>query len=138
MELVNALHEFDRASLDGSGLAERRALLREAVETTLRLLGPAAPHLAEELWAVLGHEESLVATGWPVADPAALVRDEVELVVQVDGRVRGRVTVETGAGEPEIRALALADGRVQPWLAGRAVARVVVVPGRLVNIVTRG
>jgi leucyl-tRNA synthetase len=59
-------------------------------------------------------------------------------VVQVDGRVRGRVTVDTAAGEPEIRALALGDGRVQPWLAGRAVARVVIVPGRLVNIVTRG
>jgi leucyl-tRNA synthetase len=138
MELVNALHEFDRGSLDGSALAERRALLREAVETSLLLLGPAAPHLAEELWATLGHPESLFTMPWPSADPAALVRDEVELVVQVDGRVRGRVTVGTGAAEPEIRALALADGRVQPWLAGRAVARVVVVPGRLVNIVTRG
>jgi leucyl-tRNA synthetase len=138
MELVNALHDFDRASLDATGLAERRALLREAVETTLLLLGPASPHLAEELWAVLGHTESLFAHPWPSVDRDALRRDEVEIVVQVDGRVRGRVTVDTAAGEPEIRALALGDGRVQPWLAGRAVARVVVVPGRLVNIVTRG
>jgi leucyl-tRNA synthetase len=138
MELVNALHDFDRASLDATGLAERRALLREAVETTLLLLAPVSPHLAEELWAVLGHTESLFAEPWPRADRDALRRDEVEIVVQVDGRVRGRVTVDTAAGEPEIRALALGDGRVQPWLAGRAVARVVVVPGRLVNIVTRG
>jgi leucyl-tRNA synthetase len=138
MELVNALHDFDRASLDATGLAERRALLREAVETTLLLLAPVSPHLAEELWAVLGHSESLFAEPWPRADRDALRRDEVEIVVQVDGRVRGRVTVDTAAGEPEIRALALGDGRVQPWLAGRAVARVVVVPGRLVNIVTRG
>jgi len=74
----------------------------------------------------------------PVPDPAALTRDEVEIVVQVDGRVRGRLTAAVGAQEAEIREMALADGKVLPWLDGRQVAKVVVVPGRLVNIVTRG
>ena len=81
--------------------------------------------------------ESLFRQPWPVADPAALTRDEVVIVVQVDGRVRGRLTVEAGAAEGEVRARALADDKVRPWLDGRQVANVVVVPGRLVNVVTR-
>jgi leucyl-tRNA synthetase len=138
MELVNALHDFERASLEGPARPHRTALLREAVETVLLLLGPVSPHITEELWAALGHRESLFRQAWPTADPAALARDEVEIVVQVDGRVRGHLTTAVGAPEAEIRELALHDGRVRPWLAGRQVAKVVVVPGRLVNIVTRG
>jgi leucyl-tRNA synthetase len=138
MELVNALHDFERAATDPAGRGERAALLREAVETVLLLLGPVCPHVAEELWAALGHSESLFRRPWPVADAQAMLRDEVQIVVQVDGRVRSRLTAEVGAREAEIRELALADGRVRPWLDGRQVAKVVVVPGRLVNIVTRG
>jgi leucyl-tRNA synthetase len=138
MELVNALHDFERASLEGEARPHRTALLREAVETLLLLLGPVSPHITEELWAALGHRESLFRQAWPTADPAALARDEVEIVVQVDGRVRGHLTAAVGAPETEIRELALHDGRVRPWLDGRQVAKVVVVPGRLVNIVTRG
>jgi leucyl-tRNA synthetase len=138
MELVNALHDFERVSLDGIARPERSALLREAVEATLLLLGPVSPHITEELWAALGHRESLFRQAWPTADEAALARDEVEIVVQVDGRVRGRLTAGVDAQEAEIREKALADGKVRPWLDGRRVAKVVVVPGRLVNIVTRG
>jgi leucyl-tRNA synthetase len=138
MELVNALHDFERASLDTMPRAERAALLREAVEMTLLLLGPVSPHITEELWAALGHRESLFTQAWPRPDETALARDEVEIVVQVDGRVRGRLTAGVDAREAEIRERALADGKVRPWLDGRQVAKVVVVPGRLVNIVTRG
>jgi leucyl-tRNA synthetase len=138
MELVNALHDFERASLDGMARPERSALLREAVEATLLLLGPASPHITEELWAALGHRESLFKRPWPVADPGALARDEVEIVVQVDGRVRGRLTAAVDAREADIREMALTDGKVRRWLDGRRVAKVVVVPGRLVNIVTGG
>ena len=115
---------------------ERGALLREAVETLILLLGPFAPHLAEELWARLGHTEGVGRRPWPQPDPRALAREEVLIVVQVDGKVRSRLTVEAGAGEDRIRDQALADRRVQDWLERRKVARVVVVPGRLVNIVT--
>jgi len=137
MELVNALHAFEGASLDGVGSGERAALLREAVETVLLLLGPFAPHMTEELWQQLGHPTSLFKQPWPVADPAALTRKEVTVVLQVDGKVRGRLTIEVDAAEDRVQRLALADDKVRPWLRGRSVDRVVVVPNRLVNVVTR-
>ncbi len=137
MELVNALQDFERASMDTVGREERAGLLREAVETALMLLGPVCPHIAEELWAALGQSNSLFKQPWPDADRKAMARDEVQIVVQVDGRVRSRLRAGVGVREAEIREMALADGRVRPWLSGRQVAKVVVVPGRLVNIVTR-
>jgi len=137
MELVNALYAFEAASHDGMPAAERAALLREAVEITLLLLGPIAPHVTEELWSQLGHTESLFTQPWPEADAAALVKKEVTLVVQVDGKVRSRLQVDVGTPNERIQRLALADDRVQPWVRERAVERVVVVADRLVNIVTR-
>jgi len=137
MELVNALHDFERDSLDRVAGAERAALLREAVDTALLLLGPVCPHIAEELWQGLGRGESLFRQPWPVPDARALVREQVTVVVQVDGKVRGRLTVDISAPERDVRERALAEDKVRPWLAGREVSKVVVVPGRLVNIVTR-
>jgi leucyl-tRNA synthetase len=137
MELVNALHDFERESLDRAAREERGALLREAVEMTLRLLGPVAPHFAEELWQGLGHRQSLFRQSWPTADQAALVKEQVTVVVQVDGKVRSRLTVDVAAPEQAVREQALAEDKIRPWLDGRQVAKVVVVPGRLVNIVTR-
>jgi leucyl-tRNA synthetase len=139
MELTNALYAFEAFSgVPDSGVAEaeRRALLREPVETVLLLLGPFCPHLAEELWSQLGHDESVFARPWPVPDATALVKDDVTVVVQVDGKVRGRLVLEVDAGETVVRERALDDDRVRPWVAGRRVERVVVVPNRLVNIVT--
>lgn len=103
----------------------------------LLLLGPIAPHVSEELWAELGHGESLFKQPWPTPDAGALVRKEVTLVVQVDGKVRSRLQVDVDAPEERIQRLALADDKVQPWVRERAVERVVVVANRLVNIVTR-
>jgi leucyl-tRNA synthetase len=137
MELVNALHAFESASVDQVPSGERAALLREAVETILLLLGPFSPHVTEELWEQLGHRTSLFTQTWPVPDPAALARKEVTLVLQVDGKVRSRLTLEVDAAEETVQRLALADDKVRPWLQGRAVERVVVVPNRLVNVVTR-
>jgi leucyl-tRNA synthetase len=136
MELVNALHTFEASSQDRVPLDERRALLREAIDTLLLLLGPFCPHITEELWQLLGHTQSLFAEPWPQPEVGALAREEVTVVVQVDGKVRSRLTVGVGTAEDRVKTLALADERVQPWLAGRQVARVVVVPGRLVNVVT--
>ena len=136
-ELVNALHAFAGESRDTVAAEERERLLREAVETTLLLLAPFAPHVTEELWAELGHRESIFLERWPVADEAALAREAVVVVVQVDGRVRGRLAVTPGVSEDALRAQALADAKVRPWLSGRDVERVVIVPGRLVNVVTR-
>ncbi len=136
MELVNALYAVE-AEPDAVPSGERPALLREAVETLTLLLGPFCPHIAEEVWSLLGHDGSVFRQPWPTADPAARAKEEVELVVQVDGRVRSRLVVAAGAPEGQVERLALDDDKVQPWLASRRVARVVVVPNRLVNIVTR-
>jgi leucyl-tRNA synthetase len=137
-ELVNATHVYATESLDRAAAEERASLLTEAIDTLVRLLAPFAPHLAEELWDQLGRRESVFRASWPVADPAALERDAVQVVVQVDGRVRTRLVVPPEIAEDRLRHEALADEKVRPWLQAREVARVVVVPGRLVNIVTRG
>jgi leucyl-tRNA synthetase len=110
-------------------------VLREAVDVLLLLLAPLVPHFAAELWAVTGHASTLDAAAWPAADPRALVRDLIELPVQVNGKLRGRITVPTDAPESEIVAAALGDAQVQGHLAGRPVRRQVVVPGRLVSLV---
>jgi leucyl-tRNA synthetase len=137
MELVNALHAFAALAADRMPAGERDALLREGIDTVLLLLGPFCPHVTEELWQALGHRDSLFRQRWPEADPAALVRDEVTVVVQIDGKVRSRLTVDVAANEADVRRLALDDDKVKPWLGGRDVDKVVVVPRRLVNIVTR-
>jgi leucyl-tRNA synthetase len=137
---VNALHAFEAASADGVRAevgGERTPLLREAVETTLLLLGPFCPHVTEELWQRLGHTQSLFRERWPEADPAALQKTAVTVVVQVDGKVRGRLLVDVDAADDRVRELALGDDRVKPWVERRRVEKVVVVPNRLVNIVTR-
>ncbi len=111
------------------------ALTRDQAERFVRALSPFAPHVAEELWHRLGHRESVSRAAWPEADPAYLEGETFELVVQVIGKVRGKVTAPSGAGEKELEALA--RGAVEKWLEGKTVVKVVVVPGRLVNFVVR-
>jgi len=93
------------------------------------------PHVAEELWARLGHGDSLAFEPFPVADPALLVDDVVEYPVQVNGKVRGHVTVAVDASPADVEAAASADAKVQTAMAGKVAKKVIVVPGRLVNIV---
>jgi leucyl-tRNA synthetase len=136
MELVNALHAFEAAAAAPASRDERLGLIQEAMETLLVLLGPFCPHIAEELWSVLGHPESLFTRPWPRADRAALEREEVTIVVQVDGKVRSRLIVAAATLNDEIILLARTDPKVRPWLESRREAGLVVVPGRLVNFVT--
>ncbi|MBI2216542.1 MAG: leucine--tRNA ligase [Candidatus Rokubacteria bacterium] len=137
MELVNALHAFEAASADAMPATERAALLREAVEAVLLLLGPFCPHVTEELWQRLGHTESVFKQRWPEADGTALAREEVTVVVQVDGKIRSRLSVDVNASDADVERLALADDKVKPWVGSRRIDKVVVVPRRLVNVVTR-
>jgi leucyl-tRNA synthetase len=130
MELTNAVAEARQAQLAAT------AGLRESVETLVLLLAPVAPHLAEELWARLGKPYSVHQQDWPTFDPAALVTEEVTLVVQVNGKVRDRIKVPTGIGEAEARRRALASETVLRHLEGKAPRQVVYVEGRLVNFVT--
>jgi leucyl-tRNA synthetase len=113
---------------------EQGAAVRFATETAISLIQPYVPHIAEELWQRLGHEH-LWQTPWPEADPALLERDTFELVVQVNGRVRGRVEVPAGLEEDELVARAKELPRVAAHLDGKEPRQTIVVPGRLVNLV---
>jgi leucyl-tRNA synthetase len=128
MELTNAIYGFREKD-------RHPAVLREALEAVVRLLSPFVPHIAEELWSCLGHEESLGERGWPTWDPAALEEEQKVIVVQVNGKVRGKVTVAADAAEEAVREAALADANVARFTAGKTVRKVVVIPGRLVNVV---
>jgi leucyl-tRNA synthetase len=116
-------------------VAETGAAPREVVAPMALMLAPLAPHVAEELWERLGHSGSLAFHPFPEADPALLVEEEVEIAVQVGGKVRARITVPADAGDEQIEAAARADERIAALLDGRSIAKVVVVPGRLVNFV---
>ncbi|MCX5044977.1 leucine--tRNA ligase [Aldersonia sp. NBC_00410] len=108
---------------------------RAAVEPLVLMLAPLAPHLAEELWGRLGHTTSLAHGPFPVADPKYLVADTVEYPIQVNGKVRSKITVPADATADEVEALALADEKIAALLAGKAPRKVIVVPGRMVNVV---
>jgi leucyl-tRNA synthetase len=135
---VAALMELSNSLL--KALEEKtasRLRCEETFDTLVQLLHPLAPHITEELWERRGYTESLLETTWPEFDEAKLRRARVELVVQVDGKLRDRVEVDADADEKQVRAVVLASPKVQEHLGGREVAKAVLVPGRLINLVTR-
>jgi len=129
MELLNAINRFEDDSDQG------RAVEHEALEAVVLMLSPMTPHISHALWSALGHETPLIDQRWPSVDEAALELDTVELVVQVNGKLRGRVAVPADAARDVIEKVALADENVQRFVAGKEIRKVIVVPGRLVNIV---
>ncbi len=130
MELLNAVSKFDDASPQG------RAVRQEALEAAVLLLNPITPHASHALWQVLGHPETLLEdVPFPKADPAALVRDAVTLAVQVNGKLRGTIEVAADAPRDQIEALAKAERNAAKYLEGLAIRKVIVVPGKIVNIV---
>jgi leucyl-tRNA synthetase len=131
MELTNAAYDYRRVVAEGE---RDLALLRSVAETLVLLLAPYVPHMTEELWReVLGGQRSVHLESWPTWDPSAVEADEVELAVQVNGKVRGKVTVATDLAEEDIIAVALTA--VAPHVEGRDVKKVVVVAGKLVSVV---
>jgi leucyl-tRNA synthetase len=134
MELVNELYLFTDAQRERP-TPQAAAVAREAIETLVVLLSPFAPHTAEELWEAYGHADGLSTARWPVVDEAAARAERIVVPVQVNGKVRGRLSVDPDATAAELERLALADPAVQPHLAGRTVTKVVVAPGRLVSVV---
>jgi len=130
MELMNALAKFDDVSDQG------RAVRQEALRATVLLLNPITPHASHALWQVLGHgEELLEDQTFPEADPAALVRDAVTLAVQVNGKLRGTIEVAADAPRDQIEALGLAEPNAAKFLEGLVVRKIIIVPGKIVNIV---
>jgi leucyl-tRNA synthetase len=148
MELVNDLYAYGdaqklrpgRRGEDDTVTVERpqtAAVLREAIEALVLLMSPVTPHLCEELWERLGHREGVVAAGWPSYDPQVAKAEELVIPVQVNGKVRARLTVPADVDDEELKELALAHPQVQAHTTGRRVERVVIVKGKLVGVVAR-
>ena len=133
MELVNQISLVEQAGDPDDPL--RRSVLLAAVEAAVVLVSPMAPHIADELWSRLGHQRCLIEHPWPEFDPAALVRDEKLVVVQVGGKVRSRITMPADTNDEELKAAAQADERVLPFIEGKKIKKIIVVQGKLVNIV---
>jgi len=110
-------------------------VVSEAIELFLRILHPFAPHITDELWERLGYEGSLFTQSWAEVDEEALVEETITMVVQVNGRVRGRILVPVGADEELIKQLALQESNVRAHIEGKEIKRIIVVPGKIVNIV---
>ncbi len=127
MKMMNTLGKVDGEGGD--------ALRNEGISILLRLLSPIAPHIAQKLWQELGYGDDVLTAPWPEVDEAALVKDSIELVVQVNGKVRGKVEVPAGADNAAIEEAALADEKVQSFIDGKTIRKIIVVPGRLVNVV---
>ncbi|HEV7842706.1 MAG TPA: leucine--tRNA ligase, partial [Pyrinomonadaceae bacterium] len=157
MELSNAFGEFDkdaffatsqRPEKDEQGKTilkeltispSNRFVAREALEALVMMLAPFAPHIAEEMWQGLGHEGGILASDvrWPVADEKLARKEELEIPVQINGKLRARITSTLDASQDALRETALADEKVRAWIDGREVVKVIVVPQRLVNVVVR-
>jgi leucyl-tRNA synthetase len=129
MELLNAINKL----VDGS--VADRAVQRESLEAVVIMLSPIVPHICHALWQELGHKSALIDQRWPVVDESALEIDRIEMVVQVNGKLRGRLSVAVDAPKKVIEDSALADENVRRFIDGKAIRKVIIVPGRLVNIV---
>ena len=112
-----------------------RALLHEGLETVALLLAPITPHICHELWNALGHPDAIIDASWPVADESALVQDTLQLVIQVNGKLRGQIDMPASASREEIEAAARVNENVLRFTEGLTIRKVIVVPGKLVNIV---
>ncbi|SDG21222.1 leucine--tRNA ligase [Desulfosporosinus hippei] len=131
MEWVNALYIYKEQPTANPEVG------REALERILILLAPIAPHITEELWRELGHTVSIHLQSWPEVDEAALVQDEVTVILQVNGKVRERIQVAADISAPELEKLVLAQPKVTEWTDGKTIVKVITVPGKLVNIVVK-
>jgi leucyl-tRNA synthetase len=129
MELVNTLSKFTDDSDNG------KAIRQEALEAITLMLAPIVPHICHQLWLDLGHQEAVVGVAWPEADSSALEQDTLELVIQVNGKLRSKISVSVTASSDDIQAMALSDEQVLRFIDGKPIRKVIVVPKKLVNIV---
>ena len=129
MELINELAKYKDDSEQG------KAIMHEAIEFITLMLSPIVPHITQQLWQDLGHEGLVAEAGWPSHDESALVQDEIEMIIQVNGKLRSKIKVPADADKDAVEALALVDEKIISNIEGKTVRKVIVVPGRLVNLV---
>ncbi|HAP32046.1 MAG TPA: hypothetical protein DCQ14_03200, partial [Firmicutes bacterium] len=136
MELVNTLYNYFNEC--GPEQKERyRPLLREVMQTVVIILAPFAPHISEEIWRCCGYTSSVHRQAWPAYDPGFLAVDEVEVVIQVNGKVRGRILLPVAVAEDELMEAVQGQEKVRPFIEGKEIAKIITVQGKLVNIVVR-
>ncbi len=131
MELMNTIDELEISS-DSS--EQTQAVFRDAIEKVVLLISPFAPHIAEELWKELGNKGGILAAEWPKVNEAALHRNEIQMALQVNGKIRGQINVPSSASKDEIEKLAVENAVILRWIKGKTIRKIIVVPGRLVNI----
>ena len=134
MELVNSITRFQDDRADKLN-EQDNAVIGEALQIVLLGLSPVVPHFCHALWASIGKSGAIIDEPWPTVDQAALVQDEIQVVIQVNGKLRGKLTVARDTGKDKLEALAMADDNVQRHIADKTVRKVIVVPGKLINIV---
>jgi leucyl-tRNA synthetase len=132
MELINQLYQLPVEEIED---APSQHALREAAEAVVLLLSPFTPHIAEDLWQQLGHGGSVIRQPWPSYDPTLTQEEDMTIVIQINGRVRSRLTAPASISEDDLRQAVLRHERIQEWLVGKTIQRVVIVPQKLVNIV---
>jgi leucyl-tRNA synthetase len=132
MELVNELHKQEPLDVDLSPV-----ILKRVLDVLSLMLAPMAPHIAEELWEMLGNQGGISKAKWPRYREDLTREEQIEIIIQINGRLRGKILIDDNLGEDETRERALADPRIAPLLADKQIAKVVVVPKKLVNIVLR-
>jgi leucyl-tRNA synthetase len=131
MEMVNEMYDYTSSGVNSGQLP----VLRSAVDALTLLIAPFAPHFAEELWEALGNSKSIANVSWPQYDPEAIVASEVTIVVQVNGKVRSKLTLPAGVSDKDVETAALADAKVREFTNGKSPKKIIVVPGKLVNVV---
>jgi leucyl-tRNA synthetase len=134
MELVNELSELDSSISDGK---VRPEIVKETLEVLVLILALFTPHIADELWESLGHSGATLRVVWPAFDAELVSEEELELPVQVNGKLRGKIRVAVDASEDTVRQLAQADEKVAQYLDDRRIVKIIVVPQKLVNIVVK-
>ena len=132
MELTNAIYSLNDDS------PEAWELKREAVDVLLNCLSPFCPHITEELWEILGHENMLCLEAWPKADESAMVQDSVTIVAQINGKVRGKFERPAGMDKDELAKSILSEQLISGKISGKEIVKVITVPDKLVNIVVKG
>jgi leucyl-tRNA synthetase len=129
MELLNSLQKAPQST------PQDQAVLREGIESMVLLLNPIAPHMCHVLWHDLGHNNDIETAPWPLVDEAALIEDEKLIVVQVNGKVRSKITVPADATQEQVQALGLAQENVQQFVEDKTIRKVIYIAGKLLNIV---
>ncbi len=135
MELINALYGYKEKVKDED---KNKAVLKEAIDSLVVMLAPFIPHATEELWSLMGRSGSVHSQQWPKYDAEALVKDEIEIVIQINGKVRDKLVVPSKLSQKELEEVALGNDKIKELIGGKTVVKTIAVPGRLVNIVVKG